>query len=209
MLSPLKWLLILSFGFSLTSLLFLLRRTFSFGKTSTYADPEGSGTRGIAYAFGRGMMPWEKESARKHFISYCAGIIFHISIFGALIYLFLLLIPLDLPATALLTLRIILLLGLLCGLGLLIKRAVMPVTRHLSCPDDFGANIIVDIFLILALVNAFAHRLEPLFFLMAIVLFIYIPFGKIRHCFLFFYVRILFGLFFGRRGVLPPRTSGM
>jgi len=41
------------------------------------------------------------------------------------------------------------------------------------------------------------------------VMFLYIPVGKIRHCFFFFYSRILFGLFYGRRGVLPQNKGDL
>jgi hypothetical protein len=44
--------------------------------------------------------------------------------------------------------------------------------------------------------------------LTATALFLYLPFGKIRHCVFFFSTRYHFGAFFGRRGVLPPAEGG-
>jgi len=44
---------------------------------------------------------------------------------------------------------------------------------------------------------------NTLFFVVAVVMFLYVPLGKIRHCFFFFYARILLGLFYGKRGVWP------
>ena len=63
--------------------------------------------------------------------------------------------------------------------------------------------------LIFGFVQTYSPRATPLFFLLAIVMILYIPVGKIRHCFFFFYTRILFGLFYGRRDVLPPKTHGI
>ena len=207
MLSPLKWLVLISAIFSLIALLALIFRTFAFGKKPAHAEYRNSGARGIAYAFGRGMMPWEKESTKKHLISYCAGIVYHISIFVAFIYLFLLIFAAYLPAQSLLLFRIALVAGLCCGIGLLFKRMISPLVRQLSHPDDFASNFIVDLFLFVALVRTFNARAESFFFIMAIILFLYIPLGKIRHCFFFFYARTLFGLFYGRRGVLPSDSA--
>ncbi|MFB0564558.1 MAG: hypothetical protein ACETWK_02630 [Candidatus Aminicenantaceae bacterium] len=155
------------------------------------------------YAFGKGLMPWEKESARKHLPTYLAGVLYHASFFSALFYLFSLIIPFQLTVLVISLFRFLTIIGLLCGLGLLLKRTVHRYLRKISCPDDFASNLIVDVFLAFALANTFFSSIKPFFYLTAILLFIYIPLGKIRHCFFFFYVRILFGVFYGRRGVLP------
>ena len=88
MLFFLKYGVILSFLLSIISLTILVLKTFSFGKKLLYAEPRGNKKKGIFYAFGRGMMPWEKESARKHLPTYIGGILYHTGIFVALIYLF-------------------------------------------------------------------------------------------------------------------------
>jgi hypothetical protein len=44
-------------------------------------------------------------------------------------------------------------------------------------------------------------------YIISAITFVYVPLGKIRHCLYFFFSRIFFGKFFGRRGVLPhPET---
>jgi hypothetical protein len=91
--------------------------------------------------------------------------------------------------------------------GLLLKRSVFGYMRHISGPDDFIANALVDLFLLSALLNSFLGGLQSFFWGAAIILFLYIPLGKIRHCFFFFYSRILFGVFFGRRGVYPKQKK--
>jgi len=205
--SILQYSVVISALVSLVSLSFLVWRTFSFGKRQLYAAPQGDVKKGIVYAFGKGMMPWEKESAQNHLPSYVAGILYHIGVFTALLFLFFALVSFSIPGLVLLFFRIILLSGILAGLALLAKRIFSLPMRALSCPDDFAANIIVDIFILLALLNTFTAGITPFFFLTAIIMFLYMPLGKIRHCFFFFYVRILFGMFYGRRNAFLQEPS--
>jgi len=206
MLSLLRFGVIFSFLFSIISLSILVLKTFSLGKKPLYAEPRGDAKKGVLYAFGRGMLPWEKESSSKHLPTYISGMLYHTGIFAALFYLISLIFSLELSRLFISILRLLVFLGFLGGFTLLFKRIFLPTMRKISCPDDFAANTIVDLFLILAFVHTYLVRATPLFFLLAIVLFLYIPVGKIRHCVFFFYARILFGLFYGRRGVLPPKT---
>jgi hypothetical protein len=194
---------VLSAAFCLLALTWQIIRTLRFGKKADPSIPSGSGVEGILYAFGWGMMPWAKESARRHLLTWIAGVIYHIAVFFALTEVGFLVAGLLPPPGPALVIGIVLAAGLFCGLGLAVKRLVTPSLRSISCPDDFTANILVDgllLFAILALRWTWAMQL---LFLWSIYLFLYIPFGKIRHCIFFFYTRILFGRHFGRRGVLP------
>jgi hypothetical protein len=114
------------------------------------------------------------------------------------------LVSVDLPALVLLFVRIVLVVGAISGVALLLKRILSPQMRVLSCPDDFAANIIVNIFVLTALLHTF-YPITHFFFLAAVITFLYMPLGKIRHCFFFFYIRILFGMFYGRRDIFPPK----
>jgi hypothetical protein len=205
MLSLLRFGVIFSFLFSIISLTILVLRTFSFGKKPLYAESRGDAKKGVYYAFGRGMLPWEKESSSKHLPTYVSGMLYHACIFAALFYLLSLIFSLELSRLFISLLRLLFVLGFLSGLALFSKRIFLPALRKISCADDFAANIIVDLFLIFALIHSYSSKAAPLFFLLAIVMFLYIPVGKIRHCVFFFYTRILFGLFHGRRGVLPSK----
>lgn len=202
----LKYGVVISFLVCIVSLSILVLKTFSYGNKGLYAAPKGDVKKGIVYAFGKGMMPWEKESAGSHLPSYIAGILYHIGIFFSLLYLLIFIIPIHLPQLPVLVFQSVCLVGFIAGVGLLIKRLSSLHMRALSCPDDLAANIIVDVFLILTVLHTLFPALTPYFFLAAIIMFLYIPFGKIRHCFFFFYVRILFGIFYGRRDVFPPKS---
>jgi len=209
MLSLLRFGVISSFLFAIISLSILALKTFSFGKKTLYAKPRGDAKKGVLYAFGRGMLPWEKESSSKHLPTYVSAMLYHTGIFAALFYLLSLIFSLELSNLFIYLLRFLFFLGYLGGFTLLFKRIFLPTMRKISCPDDFATNTIVDLFLIFAFVHTYSVKATPLFYLVTIVMFFYIPVGKIRHCFFFFYTRILFGLFYGRRGVLPPKTHGI
>jgi len=207
MLHFLRYGVLLSFLFAIISLTVLVFKTFSFGKRPLYAELRDDGKRGVFYALGKGMMPWEKESAVKHLPTFFAGIGYHTGVFSALIYLFLVFFPKQFSPLVLSFFRFLFILGSLCGCALLAKRTISPIMRKISCSDDFAANIFVTLFIITALVQSFKGQFTPFFFGSAILMFLYAPLGKIRHCFFFFYTRILFGLFYGRRGVFPPKKD--
>ena len=206
----LRYSVVAAFFFSLVLLTFQVLQTFSFGRRKLHSQAGGKPWQGVAYSFGRGMMPWEKESAAKHLPTYLAGMVYHAGIFAAILSVFLLAAGIRPPGPAVAVFRILLAAGFLSGAGLLLKRAVNPKMRHISCPDDFVSNLLVDGFVFLGLLSSWLAAAEPVFFTVAILTFLYMPLGKIRHCFFFFYSRLLFGSYFGRRGVLPrKRSSGM
>jgi hypothetical protein len=191
--------------FSLVLLTVQVLQTLSFGRRRLHSRAEGKPLKGITYAFGRGMMPWEKESAARHLPTYLAGMVYHAGIFAAIIFVLLLAAGIRPPTSALTVLRILLAAGFLSGTGLLLKRTVKPQMRYISCPDDYVSNLLVDSFVLSGLLSSWMAATAPVFFGLAILTFLTMPLGKIRHCFFFFYSRLLFGSYFGRRGVLPRR----
>jgi hypothetical protein len=207
MIGILRWGVIASFLICIIFLIIMVLKTISFGRNPVYAKSQGKRKKGIFYAFGKGMMPWEKESARRHILTYIGGTFYHGGIFAAFFYLFSLVISLEMSMFLKFLFCIFISLGFFSGVSLLAKRILLAFLRKISCADDFVANLVVDVFLALALLNTFFPELKTYFYAMSIVLFLYIPAGKIRHCVFFFYTRILFGLFYGRRGVLPRKIK--
>lgn len=185
---------------SLGALVLMAFRTFSFGRREYLSAPRGYGGRGLVYAFGRGML--DKESVSRHRPTMAGGALYHMAIFAGLAYVLWTALPLRI-SPPLWAFRPLLLVGAVVGLSLFVKRIAKPHLRRLSCPDDFFANLFVDTFLLLALLHTFFPALESVVLGFSVLLFVYIPLGKIRHCFFFFYTRIVFGLHFGRRGALP------
>jgi nitrate reductase gamma subunit len=189
--------------FCIVVLAVILMRTLAFGRRQMYAHPRGSSFSGIMYAFGLGMLPWEKESAAKHIWTYMGGILYHVGILITMLFLAMALLNTSLPWALLWPARILLAGSVLSGLALLLKRILKEQMRSLSSGDDYLANSLVDLLLLSALTATFTETMMLPFLAIAIIIFIYIPFGKLRHCVFFFYSRILFGDFFGKRGVLP------
>ena len=194
--------------YAIAALVFLWKKTCAFGKAEDLSTPRGSGLSGIIYAFGKGMLPWEKESVVKHLPTYIGGIVYHSALLTALLFIFWDMFLLPMTSLVLTALKILWLAGATAGFAMALKRILSPTMRRLSCPDDFFANIFADVFLVLAILSGSNPEWRTALYVCSILLFIYIPLGKIRHCFFFFTTRIIFGKFFGRRGVFPvPRRE--
>jgi nitrate reductase gamma subunit len=185
----------------------LYAKAKSFGQRTLFAKPAGDPAAGARYAFTWAMAPWAKESVMQHLPSYLAGIAFHAGVFTALALLLLTLAGLGLPAALLAPVRILTLVGAAGGFSLLFKRMYTPQLRGLSVPDDFLANFLSSMFVLLAFDWTFRPAVERLWLGEAAVLLVYAPLGKIRHCLFFFMTRYHLGAFFGRRGTFPPGGS--
>ncbi len=199
-LGALRVLTLAAAGASVGALTVMAVRTVAFGRRVYYSAPRGYAGHGIIYAFGQGML--DKESVSRHKPTLAGGALYHLAIFAGLAYVLWTALPLGV-SPPLWAFRPVLAAGAAVGLALFVKRTAKPHLRRLSCPDDFFANLFVDLFLALALLHTFVPALESVLLGVSILLFAYIPLGKIRHCFFFFYTRLIFGLHFGRRGALP------
>ena len=168
---------------------------------------KGNIAHGITYAFTQGMLPWAKESTRLHMIAYLRGIGFHIGIFtaiGAVIispfwaYLHPLLSP---------VLFWVLILGAVLGAAGGIMRITEHNLRDLSLPDDHFAVWLTTVFITITGLAALNAAFIIPMYIIATLTFVYVPVGKIRHCLYFFFSRIFFGKFFGRRAVFPHPST--
>jgi hypothetical protein len=193
-----------SFLFSLVLLSVRVWQALSFGRRRLHSQSGGNPWKGVAFSFGRGMLPWEKESAARHLPTYVAGMVYHAGIFAAILSVLVSAAGILLPPASVAVLRILLAAGFLTGVGLSLKRVINPKMRYISCPDDYASNLLVDGFVLSGLLSSWLAAALPVFFVLAVITFLYAPLGKIRHCFFFFCSRFLFGSYFGRRGVLPP-----
>lgn len=196
---------LVAFLFALVFFIYLLFQTVSFKSRIYYALSRGDEKKGALYALGPGLLPWAKESASRHLGVYLIGIAYHTGIGAGFVFLAASLFDLNISPLGRLLLAIFTAVGFISGLGLFFRRLSQKSLRFISCPDDYLANLLVDLFLGLAFSCLLGWISTVWFFLGAIVLFFYLPLGKIRHCIFFFISRVFFGRFFGRRGVLPQR----
>jgi nitrate reductase gamma subunit len=165
--------------------------------------PKGDPGAGVRYAFTLGMVPWAKESTRRHWVTYLRGIVFHLAILlGLALFLggpWLT----RLPAAWRAGIATATGLGSLFGLAGFAARFVEPNLKALSTPDDYFAVLLVSLFLGAATAALLDLTLRPALYLVGVVMLVYAPLGKIRHCLYYAYARLFFGKFVGRRAVLP------
>lgn len=172
------------------------------------AAPAGPAWAGIFYAFGPGMSPRAKESARRHPLIYAIGVTYHVGIFSAAASLAASIAHVTLPGRVAWSIGILAFLGALAGVELLVRRATTPLLREISALDDYASNLLADAWLLAAGLHAFWPGATPAFLIVSIALALYAPAGKIRHCVFFFLSRGLFGARLGRRGVVRPPLAG-
>jgi len=179
-------------------LLVLLARPYRPERAAALASP----AQGVLYAFTWGMMPWAKESTRRHLLAYLRGIAFHAGIGAA--FLALALSPWQAVVAPGIRWGIVALAGAgaLAGLGGLVARVVEVRLRRLSTPDDFFSVGLVSAFAAAGAAAWMAPVALPIFYLLTAATLVSIPFSKIRHCFYYFFSRYFFGVGFGRRGVI-------
>ena len=164
---------------------------------------------GIAYAFGRGMSPRAKESASNHPWIYAGGILYHAGIATAAFALALTLARIRVPLPVAAALAILLFAAVAAGAGLFARRMNSVLLRAISAPDDYASNLLVDGWLAAAAFAVILPETTPAFLIATIVLGVYAPLGKIRHCVFFLVARAEFGARLGRRGIIRARRHGV
>jgi hypothetical protein len=168
---------------------------------------KGNLSHGITYAFTTGMLPWAKESTRIHMIAYLRGIGFHIGIFAAIGTVIISPWLGFFPAWIHTLLTIVLGMGAFLGAAGGVMRIVERNLRGLSLPDDHFAVWLTTLFITVAGLGLVNEAFLIPMYIIAAVTFVYVPLGKIRHCLYFFFSRIFFGKFFGRRAVYPHTAA--
>jgi len=164
---------------------------------------KGNVSHGIMYAFTTGMMPWAKESTRLHMLAYLRGIGFHIGIFTAIGTVILSPLWAFIPAWLHILLEIVLGMGAILGAAGGFMRITEHNLRGLSLPDDHFAVWLTTLFITVSGLGLISDVFLVPMYIVATITFVYVPLGKIRHCLYFFFSRMFFGKFFGRRAVFP------
>lgn len=165
------------------------------------ATAKGSPRRGVLYSLTFSMLPWKKDSTRRHPWTYLAGMGMHVGVLCSIVF------ALGLrffswPSWAFPVLGSIAGIGFVSALGLFLKRTLTKYMRAITNPDDYISNLLVQYYLLTACAASFFPEWIAFWRLGAVLLLFYVPLGKIYHMVLFFVSRTLFGMQFGRRGVL-------
>ncbi len=175
----------------------VLRRGYKVDFTIPKSDPR----RGILYSLTFSMLPWRKDSSRRHPWTYVGGMLMHVGIFATLLFalgraLW------SWPDWLVPIFGVVAAIGWVGTFGLFLKRITQSFMHAISSPDDYLANALVQFYLLGGVLAVFVPVASGLWSFSSVLLLIYVPVGKIYHMLLFFVSRILFGLQFGRRGVL-------
>ncbi len=163
--------------------------------------PKGSQNVGIIYAFTIGMLPWVKESTKKHWIAYLRGVLFHIGIFVGLFALVVNLF-LRLDENLSIILAFVSGLGAIMGFAGIIMRVYEKNLRAISTIDDYISVFLVSMFLVFVSLSSVDVKYVDAMYIVSGFMLFYAPLGKIRHCLYFFFSRFFFGKHLGRRGIV-------
>jgi hypothetical protein len=199
------WFAVVALMICLISLIYHLIRLIKLGAPRDFSKKMGQTGPAIRYAFTGAMNPMKKESAFLHLPTYTAGIIYHVGTFLSIGLFFLFIFRIEPLGIARDVLIVFLLISGLCGLGIWIKRITLKKMRILSNPDDYISNILVTVFHFFTAITLLNVKLFPVYFILAGILLLYLPLGKLKHVVFFFAARYHLGLFYGWRGIWPPK----
>lgn len=213
--SVIQYLAIAAAVYCICSLFVYFIRIISLGKPNDLSEKSGDTGKGILYANTTAMLPQNKESAYLHIPSYATGMLFHIGTFCCMLIWILSFFPffnnwicndscyhLIIPAALLFT--------CVSGYILLLRRAFSKDLKGLSNPDDYISNAATSTFqlmTILYLCMPSCKIIVTLYYIMCIILFLYLPLGKLRHVIFYFAARYHIGFFYGWRNVWPKHED--
>ena len=207
-----QYLAIAAAVYCLVSLFIHFVKIVRLGAPKDMSEPSGSVKEGVIYANTRAMMPTEKESAYLHLPSYATGMLFHIGLFCCLLFFVLSFFPffnrwITGGCNWHLILAIPPALGTICGFILLIRRLVSKDLKLFTMPDDFISCGLVTLFQLTTTLylsmSTLCGSVTILYYISSILLFLYMPLGKLRHAVYYFAARYHLGFFYGWRNVWP------
>ncbi|HUU83192.1 MAG TPA: hypothetical protein VM243_06775 [Phycisphaerae bacterium] len=178
------------------------------GGRRDYSERAGSPARGVVYNFTVAMTPAHKETIRRHPFAFAIGLVMHVGVVLVLVSVVLLL---AWPAAGGVVLRVgrpVVVLSLLAGAFLLVRRAVAGDLRAMNAPDDYLAVAVTCVLLLLASIPAMSSENPVVLLIYSGLLALYLPLGKLRHVVFFFVARADYGRRLGYRGVYPPADTG-
>jgi hypothetical protein len=168
-----------------------------------------SAWHGVIYVFGRGMDPRVKDGVRAHPSVLVGGVLLHVGVAAAAIACAGVLTATVWSRSIALLLVLAQAIGAGAGIGLIIRRLRSPLLRAISEPDDYATAALVTAVLAAGAGSVLSLAPQPVFVGLSGALVGYAPFSKVRHCILFFPIRLRYGIWAGRRGLFftRPRRS--
>jgi nitrate reductase gamma subunit len=175
------------------------------------APAKGSPAAGVLYSYAATVAPWMMSSATQHWTRWLGFGLYHIGAGLAILSTFTLPFTPKLmePAAVRFVFAVLVGLAFIVGAIRLWRRFKDPTLKVISTPDDYFSLAAVEVFFFLTVMTLVARtdgwRLA--YFLVTAAFLFYVPFSKISHYVYWFFARVLMGVKYGRRGVMP-RTGG-
>lgn len=210
-----QYLAIAAAAICLCSLFVFFLKIVKLGKPNDLSEKSGDTKKGVIYSNTTAMMPQNKESAYLHLPAYASGILFHVGIFLCLLVFVLSFFPffnrwISGADKIHYIIPCFLVISATCGYALLLRRALSKELKPLSNPDDFISNALVSTFQLMTLLYLLLPTylcVVTIYYIVAILLFLYMPLGKLRHAVFYFAARFHLGYFYGWRNVWPKREN--
>jgi len=199
------WICLGGFASYCIFVLFHLIRIIKKTGSEDRAAAKGGFFSGFTYSLTGGMSPLKKETAYLHLPTYAAGILFHIASFVGFLWIVLSFTFIDPPALLKHISAFILFTGAANGLLIFFKRIIVRKVRAISVPDDYASNLIVTGFQLLSAAALLNPQWHGLLLIWTGFLFLYMQVGKLRHVLYFLIARLYLGIFYGKRGIWPPK----
>ncbi len=165
----------------------------------------GSLPRAVATSYASILVPWSMESTRKAWGHWLAFTVYHLGILLAILATFTIpFAPGIMTAPVRMAIAVVIALAFVAGALKLSWRIRRPELRLVSTPDDYFSLIALEIWFAVA-VPAILFDLSGwliAYFVITALLLVYVPVSKISHYIYWFFSRYLFGVRYGRRGLI-------
>jgi hypothetical protein len=174
------------------------------------APAKGSPAAGVGYSYAATVVPSLMSSGTQHLGRWLEFGLYHIGAGLAILSTFTLpFAPQIMVPAVRLVFAFFVALALVVGVIRLWRRITDPNLKAISTPDDYFSLAAVEVFFFLTVMTLVLGTpgWELAYYLVTAGFLFYVPFSKISHYVYWFFARVLMGVRYGRRGVLP-RAGG-
>ncbi len=179
------------------------------GGRRDFSSRRGDANRGVLYNLTVAMRPGHKETVTFHPMKFGIGFLMHLGLFISLVGILLLAINPSMAYGLFSFCRPLIAAALLAGTYLFFRRIFSGSMRAMSSPDDYVGILATCGLLGVTSIWRVGPENMTVCLGYAVLLFIYLPLGKLRHAAFFFATRIDVGRRLGYRGVYPPAPAEM
>ena len=192
--------------------------SFNLGKDKSAPGNPGQSNkqRGARYSFFNVAMPWSMESTRKPkgFIFYLSFVIFHMGVVAGIALAFVSTIAPDflrIPVVGYTTL-VFLVAAFLVSVYRVFRRALRPLMRLISTPDDYFSLLMLTVWFglgacteayLMGIWGMTSETLLVAYLYLTSFFLLYVPFSKISHYLYYPFTRTYIGRALGQRGSYP------